>query len=232
MHKQILLYKGEGANLRCLRTLTSQLRGLPIQLVGPQDLTSAWETQTSLLIFPGGRDIPYHNTLKGPPNARIRAFVEQGGHYLGICAGGYYGSQKVEFERNHPLEVLGDRELAFFPGTASGPAYGPGQFRYDSEAGAKTASLVLTSGEKSTAYFNGGCAFLHAEVHPHISILARYEDIARNPAAIVECRVGKGLAVLSGVHPEYPLTNCPVSEQQRKKLFSFLLARLGLYDTL
>jgi len=36
----------------------------------------------------------------------IREYVEQGGMYLGLCAGGYYGAQKVEFEVGTPLEVL------------------------------------------------------------------------------------------------------------------------------
>jgi glutamine amidotransferase-like uncharacterized protein len=51
-------------------------------------------------------------------------FVElAGGSYLGLCAGAYYGSSRVVFEPGTPLEVIGDRELAFFPGIARGAAY-------------------------------------------------------------------------------------------------------------
>ncbi len=231
MPQQILIYKGAGANACCLRALSTQLRNLPVKLVDHVGLDEPWEAETQLLIFPGGRDIPYHNALKGPINARIRTFVEQGGRYLGICAGGYYGSQIVEFEKGHPLEVVATRELAFFPGIASGPAYGAGQFRYETEEGSKIALLTLPHDQTSTAYFNGGCTFLDATSHPNINILARYQDLPQQPAAIIECLIGKGSAILSGVHPEYPLPHCAASETQRKSLFNSLLQRLEIHAT-
>ncbi len=226
MTTQILIYKGPGANFRCLRALKTELRPLSIKLVGPADLAASWEDQTALLIFAGGRDVPYHDALKGPLNRRIRTFVEKGGNYLGICAGGYYGSQSVQFEMGQPLEVSGQRELAFFPGTAEGPAYGKGQFCYESEKGARIAPLSLASGELSAAYFNGGCSFSDAALYPSVNVLAHYRNLPGQPAALIECRVGKGLAILSGVHPEYTIQTCEVSEKQRKELFKALLNRL------
>lgn len=50
-------------------------------------------------------------------------YVQSGGSYLGLCAGAYYASSQVEFEPGSTLEVVGDRELDFFPGTARGAAY-------------------------------------------------------------------------------------------------------------
>ena len=59
---------------------------------------------------------------------------------MGICAGAYYGCQRVEFEPGHPkLQVLGDRELRFFAGVARG-AVVPG-FDYMSEAGSGALEL-------------------------------------------------------------------------------------------
>ena len=55
-------------------------------------------------------------------NLRIRAFIENGGNYLGICAGSYYGSKQVEFDINGPLEVNEEREMKLFKGRAIGPA--------------------------------------------------------------------------------------------------------------
>jgi hypothetical protein len=56
-------------------------------------------------------------------------FVNSGGSYLGLCAGAYYACSSVQFEQGSRLQVLGDRELAFFPGIACGAAYpgGPQQ---------------------------------------------------------------------------------------------------------
>ncbi len=39
------------------------------------------------------------------------------------CSGAYYACGRVEFEVGSRLQVMGDRELAFFPGVAHGAAY-------------------------------------------------------------------------------------------------------------
>lgn len=59
--------------------------------------------------------------LNGKGNKQILDFVHSGGTYVGICAGSYYGGAFCEFDRNGPLQVLGSRELGFFPGTVRGP---------------------------------------------------------------------------------------------------------------
>lgn len=136
-----------------------------------------WTDACSLLVMPGGRDLPYVAKLQGRGNQRIREFVQGGGSYLGICAGGYYAASFVEFAKGDPvLEVVGHRELMFFPGTAQGPTY-PG-FQYDSNAGARAASIRLSQqgcrmigqdGSTTVAteltepffvYYNGGCHFI------------------------------------------------------------------------
>ena len=126
------------------------------------------ETRCSLLVMPGGRDLPYCSRLNGPGNERIRNFVGKGGSYLGLCAGGYYGAARVEFSVGDPLiEVVGPRELNFYPGVARGPVF-PG-FRYDSNAGAQLCSISfsrytglfkkLTELPSLPVFYNGGCYF-------------------------------------------------------------------------
>lgn len=155
--------------------------------------------QVSILIMPGGRDKPYHAYLKGTPNQKIRKFVEEGGTYFGICAGAYYGCSRVEFDKGFPLEVCEDRELCFFKGSAIGPAYGKGTFEYGSEKGSRLAKLGMNEKE-FYAYYNGGPYF--DGDFTNIKVLARYLDLPGEPAAIIECAVGKGKAILSGVHLE------------------------------
>ena len=85
-----------------------------------------WEENAALLIFPGGADRYYRKLLSAAigngSNKRIRAYIENGGKYMGICAGSYYGTSKVEFDVNGPLEVKEERELKLFRGRAIGPA--------------------------------------------------------------------------------------------------------------
>lgn len=249
--KKILVYVDEGAGPRSVRLLIKSLKESPYHALLSIEradrnklLYSDWEKEASALIFPGGRDIFYHKALQGEGNRRIREFVTNGGGYLGLCAGGYYGCGAIEFEKGHPLEVIEERELKFFPGLAAGSAYGPREFRYEDESGSRVAHIVwqdeLPELKTCPVYFNGGCRFVDAASYANTKVLACYGDIEGHPAAIVECQFGKGCAVLSGVHPEYaleqllsmdeiPKKHLPEltqGEHSRRKLFHSLLERI------
>ena len=99
--------------------------------------------QCCLLVMPGGRDLPYVDKLKGKGNENISQFVKNGGGYLGICAGAYYGCSSVQFAQGDPLlEVVGQRELSFFKGVSQGPVFD--DFEYASNKGAMAADVQLT----------------------------------------------------------------------------------------
>ncbi len=228
MIKDILIYLDEGVGPHSFK---QTLRGLKEEL-GPTQYnllpvkhtyftTQEWEKKTALIVFPGGRDLPYHHNLRGFANQRIASYVSNGGAYLGICAGAYYGCAMIEFERGSPLEIIESRELAFFPGMASGPAYGNDLFCYESEMGAKIVPVKWKeNGEQAHVYYNGGCHFVRAHEYENISLLATYEDL--DLSAIISCKVGLGRAVLSGVHPEYCPSLMPSKDSHSKALVSSL----------
>lgn len=180
-------------------------------------LKEPWTTTCALLVMPGGADLGYCRTLNGAGNRRIAQFVRNGGRYLGLCAGGYYGCKSCEFEvGDKTMEVIGDRELAFYPGICRGGAF-PG-FVYHSEAGARAAGLevakaALSIGTVPTSfrsYYNGGGVFVDAPsfADKGVEVLASYTeklnvDPGEGAAAVVYCKVGNGAAVLTGPHPEY-----------------------------
>jgi biotin---protein ligase len=182
-----------------------------------QILKEPWPFSCAALVFPGGADQAYCSAFDGQGNRRIRRFVEGGGAYLGFCAGGYYGSGKCEFEVGDPLlEVVGDRELAFFPGIGRGGAF-PG-FAYHSEAGSRAAELRVNQKafpsnhvlDTFRSYYNGGGVFVDAAKYADhgVQILACYtEHLAvesgEGSAAVVYCKIGRGGAVLTGPHPEF-----------------------------
>ena len=51
-------------------------------------------------------------------------------------------------------------------------------------------------------YYNGGCAFRNADKFPKVKILAKYEDVEGQPAAVIKTFVGEGVVILSGIHFE------------------------------
>ncbi|GAA6020887.1 hypothetical protein JCM10207_003177 [Rhodosporidiobolus poonsookiae] len=246
----VLVYNGSGVSstsrdntLRSLRAFLSHR--YDVQLVTPKTLRDEpWTDSCALLVFPGGRDLPYLFDLGGKANDRIRNWVNNGGRYLGICAGAYYACESIEFEIGTELEVAGPRELRFFPGLGRGTVF-PG-FQYDSDVGARDVHLTLNrtawrdhwqqSPEACEIWYNGGGAFY---LPPHAStldveILASYAHAEGTPAAGVGCRVGKGRAVLWGTHPEQSSPSSAdaaydtTKEHARLNLFRGSLSYIGL----
>ena len=201
----VLIYSDEGVDKVCLRWVTSffESKGDDVRNVDAEFLIKhdeEWKTQYDKIVIPGGADCPYHKKLKGQGCDNIKKFVNDGGTYIGICAGGYFGSKKVEFGLGTDLEVNEDRELAFFPGIARGPMLKP--YVYDSEDGASAAKIRSSEGSIFYSYHNGGSTFILDGVNKSkVEILAVYVD-ENNAPAVIRCKYGKGQAILSGIHFE------------------------------
>ncbi|KAG9230555.1 biotin-protein ligase [Amylocarpus encephaloides] len=223
----VLVYSGNGSTIESVRHCLYTLRRLlsPNYAVIPVTdtviLKEPWTASCALLVFPGGADLGYCRSLNGEGNRRIEQYVRRGGAYLGLCAGAYYGSSKCEFEvGNNKMEVIGNRELKFFPGIARGCAFKG--FVYHSEAGAKAVRLQVTKDafnraivpETFRSYYNGGGVFVDAGTFSNqgVEILATYSDPTDvkggdGQAAVVYCEVGAGGALLTGPHPEFAAVN-------------------------
>ncbi|KAG6168189.1 hypothetical protein E4U51_002460 [Claviceps purpurea] len=222
----VLVYTGTGTTIESVRQCIDSFRRLlsPNYAVIPISesvlLKEPWQPTCALLVIPGGADLGYCRVLNGPGNRLISDYVRRGGAYLGLCAGAYYGSGRCEFEvGNKPLEVVGSRELAFFPGTCRGGAFRG--FEYHSEKGARAAILRVAKGsfeeklaDTFASYYNGGGVFVDATTVTgrKVEVLASYQDDldvdgGHGKAALVLCHVGEGLAMLSGTHPEFAPTN-------------------------
>ncbi|ROT42564.1 biotin-protein ligase [Sodiomyces alkalinus F11] len=222
----VLVYTGPGTTTESVRHAICTLRRLltPNYAVTPLPeavlLNEPWPQTCALLVIPGGADLPYCRSLNGPGTGRISDYVRGGGAYLGLCAGGYFGSARCEFEVGSPekgMEIVGPRELAFFPGTCRGGAFSG--FRYHSEHGARAMRLRIEreafAEEKALppetlSYYNGGGVFVDARSFKDqgVEVLASYDrpmdvDGGDGEAAIVWCRVGDGAAILMGPHPEF-----------------------------
>jgi biotin---protein ligase len=212
----VLVYSGPGISQNSLSYTITTLRQLlqpnyVVQSVNPKVLaTEPWGPSCALLVFPGGRDLPYLSSLEGPAMSTIAKYVRSGGSYLGFCAGAYFASGRVEWEMGTPLEVQGDRPLKFFPGPSHGCVYSG--FQYESEKGARSVSIALPGGtHQHGLYYNGGGHFVMPESIPGIRPLAYYDD-TDTPGLVagVACEVEKGKAALWHVHLEFP-ANCGIA---------------------
>ncbi|WP_041680230.1 BPL-N domain-containing protein [Cupriavidus necator] len=168
-----------------------------------------------MFVMPGGADLPYCAKLNGAPNARIRRFVEEGGVYLGICAGAYYACRELAFHAGTRGAICGSRELSFVDAVAVGslPEL-TGGWLYDGTPRTAAAVELRTTGQLAGApisaytHYHGGCRFDFGKAPgAGTEVLAVYADIEDAPPAIVSSRVGRGRAILTGVHLE-------ISEQE------------------
>ncbi len=180
-------------------------------------LEGKWIDRGVAFFMPGGADLLFASKLNGRGNQLLRDFVQLGGRYIGICAGAYYGSAYCEFHRGDTrgYEVLGSRELAFFPGSAVGPVLA--NYNYGDDSGARVAKIQLElTSEMFSSYVNGGCYFANVNSYDNIKTLATYQNSGKSKgeAAIIEAQIGNGLAILSGVHFEF--NNSFVEKLQRR----------------
>lgn len=246
-YRSVALYQDEGVSVESLAHTVYTLKQYlgserRIKKITAQDiLNGALNDRVGVLIMPGGADLPYVKKLSGLGNQLIKNYVTQGGAYFGICAGAYYASAEVVFDKGGPLEVIGSRELAFFPGSAVGPVLAT--YHYEHHQGARIAHLSLNAGgfnqKKISVYYNGGGYFKDAEGYPGVEILAYYPH---NLPAVIYTQYGKGRVLLSGVHAEYVpelfdehdvflkplLSDLKKAEHDRRLWMAYQFKKLGL----
>jgi biotin--protein ligase len=125
------------------------------------------------------------------------------------------------------------RELSFFPGAAIGPVLAA--YDYQSISGSRIAKIRWESDAISppiyNAFFNGGCCFKDADQYPNTQVIACYADAGfEERAAIIECKIAKGKAILCGVHPEYNIADLYASltsEEDRNHFKRHILTGLS-----
>jgi biotin--protein ligase len=204
--KVILVYFDKGVSKPGLKQteffLNSFADGYEVRRVCADEISQgALSSPPKLLVIPGGEDRFYDNALRGAGNDEIKKFVDGGGRLLGICGGAYYGCREIEFAYGSNDAIVSKRDLGFFDGVAFGPLFKP--YVSQSEVGASAELMRQTSNSQSFyAYYNGGCGFRMERDYDSVKVLAYYEKIYNVPA-VIQCSVGLGKVILSGVHFEF-----------------------------
>lgn len=155
----------------------------------------------ALFVMPGGADLYYLEKLGAEGCNLIKTYVENGGSYLGICAGAYFACDHISWADDFPKQTIkGERFLKFHKGKATGPIHRyilNGDISHSCDA---VASITTVNGVTFKALYRAGPVF--EEGHGE-NVLARYTDIAGTPPAIIQTKVGKGFALLMSPHLEF-----------------------------
>ena len=234
---ELRIYSGPGAS----RAYVGYIRNTLGEYVGDQysertilaqEINSdGWQASTGMLVFPGGAATPYQDALHEIGNPLIRSYVEDGGRYLGICAGAYYACDAVQFETWSLLP----RDLKFFSGIGQGPTL---EKHYDpsSSKSARAAKIYWVGdgplqGQSLDVFYFGGGHFINAEIYEGIEVLAYYDIDQVEPKyksgqkdfpAIVKCKVGSGVAILSAVHFEW----IPDEQERKDPYLEYIIERI------
>lgn len=171
-----------------------------IKTISAAEIIGGGLANADCLIMPGGADLPYCQKLNGAGNQQILTFITNGGLYVGICAGGYYGANRIDFTGDG-YHICGDRELSLFSGQAIGSiASLTGGRYYDESVATKSIAHLNFAASKNNAiesfYYHGGAYFSGAE---DSEIVATYEN---GQVAAVAGACGLGKYLLTGVHFE------------------------------
>lgn len=181
--RPVLLFNGNGTSstdVIAIETILNTMK-LGFATVNTSQLNAMTQTQLKayrLLIVPGGNSITIGDSLSKTATTNVHNAVISGGlHYLGICAGGFFGGYSIY----NGLNLTGGK-----------------WFNLYSSAYKESLNITYPNGSKLDVYWQQGPQFTGWG-----SIVARYPDGA---PAIVEGKSGVGWVILVGVHPEAPLS--------------------------
>lgn len=198
---RVALYNGSGSWADNVDTLKDFFVSYEIEfglldedhIIAP-DLLDYYE----IIILPGGGAADYRYEISDHDS--VRSFVEDGGLFIGICAGAYYAADIFNWQGSkydYPLEI--------FSGSSIGPL--SGQIGWGEQALLKlnpdhpaNENFDL---ELDIYYFDGPYFKPHDsdEVDAGtIEIVAQYD--VNNQPAVIAGRFGKGGYLLFGPHPE------------------------------
>jgi putative intracellular protease/amidase len=89
---RVAIYRGEGGGQADADRAAAPLHGRTVLFVDENAIRAGALDQADVVIFPGGSATAAGNALREDGRERVRAFVENGGGYVGICAGAYLAS--------------------------------------------------------------------------------------------------------------------------------------------
>ena len=209
--KLVYIYKDEGADSFFVSSLYQELaRELKNSSVGIRFIDAKqiitkddWQSKAAALVFPGGRDLPYAEKLKGIGNQKIKDYVKNGGSYLGFCAGAYYACDKIEYDNGKEKLIMAEMELGFFKGIAKGVVIGAEETK-DDNFPASAIKVKLDNNETGSVYYQEGAFFVADKEDKQTSQeLGGYVmQNGETKPAMVLTKIGKGRALLCGFHPE------------------------------
>ena len=196
---------GEATGPKNLAKILTPENGFEIQTITPEEIQSGGLVDFDVLVMPGGSGSKQSGMLKEEGRTEVRKFVEQGGGYVGICAGSYLASSHYSWSLDLINAKVWDRAHW---------ARGTGMVQLELTPRGNHA-LDLEANTQSVYYGQGPLMVPGDDPDlPAYEVLAEYKtEIVANGAikgvmkdthAIVRSAFGEGRVVCFSPHPERP----------------------------
>lgn len=180
----ILLFVGTGTSsgdVAAVKTILANLKLSYATATSSQlnAMTQAQIAKYKLFFMPGGNAVTISKSLTKAATANVHnAVVNNGIHYLGICAGGFFADHSI-YNYLHLTPALYDFYSIYYKGV-----------------GKAAVEITQPNGTQLDQYWQDG-----PELNGWGNVVGKYPD---GSAAVVEGKSGAGWVILSGVHPEAP----------------------------
>jgi glutamine amidotransferase-like uncharacterized protein len=200
---KIALYYGDPSSSISSRTALQYMftwMNASVDLLYAADIIAGNLSDYHMIVVPGGWAGTYNVDLAGTGISEIRNFVQDGGAFFGVCAGAYFGCDKLIWEGGF-IEY----QLDLFDGYGIGPvdeiATWPNRAMCEISIN-QTSPLIDLSEEPAvhTVQYFGGPWF-NITGKEGIHSLATYA--ANNESAMIAFEYEDGRVFLSGPHPEW-----------------------------
>jgi glutamine amidotransferase-like uncharacterized protein len=181
----VLLFNGTGTTNSDVAAVEAILGNLNLGYItaNSAQLDSLSEQQLAgykLIIIPGGNSITIGENLSAAASSNIRGAVQAyGTHYLGICAGAFFGGYSIY----NGVDLTGGVSFSFYAAENQGIHTEP-------------VLISFPSGTRLDVYWQDG-----PQLSGWGSVVAKFPD---GTPAVVEGTSGKGFVIFTGVHPEAP----------------------------
>ena len=181
----VLLFNGAGTSSTDVVAVENVLTNMSLSYAtaNSSQLDAMSESQLlsyKLFLVPGGNSITIGNNLTRTATTNVHNAVVNGGlHYLGICAGGFFGGYSIY----NGLNLTSNVWFNFYAD-------------YNNGIHKAAVEIAAPNGTKLDQYWQDGPQFTGWG-----NVVGKYPD---GTPAIVEGKSGNGWVILAGVHPEAP----------------------------
>jgi glutamine amidotransferase-like uncharacterized protein len=175
-----------------------------VDIVNAANISDGLLEEYDLVAVPGGWADDYRVDLGNSGMNQIRSFVEEGGAYVGMCAGAFLACEETVWTEDDYTEYL-HYGLSLFGGSGIGPIVGIADWPdiVITEISVNTSLEEFGLGgelESRSVMYYGGPYFV-LDGSQNVTVLSRYEY--NDEPAMVAFEYGAGRVFLSGPHPEW-----------------------------